>query len=85
MCLAVPVRVKEVYPDLTGLVELGGVERRVSLLMTPEAQAGDYVLIHTGYSISIIDEAEALETLRLLEEMVALAEAEEAGHAGGAP
>lgn len=78
MCLAVPVLVKEVHADLTARIELQGVERVVSLLMTPEAQAGDYVLIHTGYAISVIDAAEAHETLRLLEEMGAFAEEAEA-------
>jgi len=72
MCLAVPVLVKEIYPDATARVELNGVERIASLLMTPEAQVGDYVLIHTGYAISVIDAAEAEETLRLLEEIDAL-------------
>jgi hydrogenase expression/formation protein HypC len=74
MCLAVPVLVKEIYGDMTARVELQGVERVISLLMTPEAQAGDYVLIHTGYAISVIDAAEAQETLRLLEELGAFAE-----------
>jgi len=79
MCLAVPVQIKEIYPDQTARVELGGVERRVSLIMTPEAREGEYVLIHTGYAISIIDEAEAKETLRLFEQMGAFADVEEDG------
>ena len=78
MCLAVPVQIKEIFPNQTGIVELGGVERRVSLLMTPEARVGDYVLVHTGYSISTIDADEAQETLRLLKELAALADEEEA-------
>ena len=79
MCLAVPVQIKEIYPDQTARVELSGVERRVSLIMTPEAREGEYVLIHTGYAISIIDEAEAKETLRLFEQMGAFADVEEDG------
>jgi len=78
MCLAVPVAVKEIYPNGMARVELNGVERMVSVLMTPEARVGDYVLIHTGYAISVIDAEEARETLRLLEEMGALSEAEDA-------
>jgi len=81
MCLAVPVLVKEIHSDLTARVELQGVERVVSLLMTPEAQAGDYVLIHTGYAISVIDAAEAQETLRLLEELEACETEAEDEHA----
>ena len=58
MCLAIPVRIEEIMGQMAR-VELGGVSREVSLVLTPEAQPGDYVLIHTGYAISVIDEAEA--------------------------
>ena len=80
MCLAIPVRIEEITGQMAR-VELGGVSREVSLVLTPEAQPGDYVLIHTGYAISVIDEAEARETLRLfaeLEEVSREIEAEEA-------
>ena len=50
-------------------VELDGVVRDVSLALTPEARPGDYVLIHTGYAISVLDEAEAQETLALFAEL----------------
>jgi len=55
-------------------VTLGGVERRISLIMTPEAQVGDYVLVHTGYAISVLslEEAQAsLETFAELEKIQA--------------
>jgi hydrogenase expression/formation protein HypC len=68
MCLAIPALVKAI-DGLQADVEVGGVGRRVSVWLTPEVRVGDYVLLHTGYAISIIDEAEAKETLRLLEEM----------------
>jgi len=68
MCLAVPVRIVSIE-DSEALTEICGVKRRVSIILTPEAKEGDYVLLHTGYAISVIDEAEALETLRLLEEI----------------
>ena len=80
MCLAIPVRIEEITGQMAR-VELGGVSREVSLVLTPEAQPGDYVLIHTGYAINVIDEAEAQETLRLfaeLEEASRQVEAEEA-------
>lgn len=76
MCLAVPVQIKEIRGQ-EALVELGGVERYVSLVMTPEAQVGDYVLVHTGYAISVLDPQEAEESLRLLAELADAAEAEE--------
>jgi hydrogenase expression/formation protein HypC len=68
MCLAIPALVKSVE-GLQAEVEVGGVGRKVSLWLTPEARVGDYVLLHTGYAIGIIDKAEAEETLKLLEEI----------------
>jgi hydrogenase expression/formation protein HypC len=52
-----------------GEAEIGGVFRRISLAFTPEARVGDYVLIHAGFAISVLDEDGALESLGLLEEM----------------
>jgi hydrogenase expression/formation protein HypC len=71
MCLAVPARIKVTYADQSATIDLAGVERRISLVMTPEAQIGDYVLVHTGFAISVLDLDEAEETLRLLEELAA--------------
>ena len=73
MCLAVPVQVVSIEGN-EAEVEIGGVGRRVSIILTPEAKVGDYVLLHTGYSINVIDEAEAQETLKILEEMASLDE-----------
>jgi hydrogenase expression/formation protein HypC len=71
MCLAVPVKVVSIEGNEAD-VEIGGVKRRVSIMLTPEARVGDYVLLHTGYAINVIDEAEAQETLKILEEMASL-------------
>ena len=71
MCLAVPVKVVSIEGS-EAEVEIGGVSRRVSIMLTPEARVGDYVLLHTGYAINVINEAEAQETLKILEEMVRL-------------
>jgi len=71
MCLAVPVLIKSI-DGREAEAEIGGVSRRVSLWLTPEAKVGDYVLLHTGYAISVLDQEEAEETLRLLEEIAAL-------------
>ena len=68
MCLAIPVLVKSIDGQQAE-VEVGGVSRRVSIWLTPEVRVGDYVLLHTGYAISVIDEVEARETLKLLEEI----------------
>lgn len=68
MCLAVPIRVVEIEGE-TARVELGGVLCEISLVLTPEAQVGDYVLIHTGFAIAVLDEEDAQETLRLFAEI----------------
>ncbi len=68
MCLAVPLYVRRV-DGLMAEVEYGGVLRQVSLMLTPEAKVGDYVLVHTGFAISVIDEQEAQATLALLKEL----------------
>ena len=73
MCLAVPVKVVSLEGN-EAEVEIGGVSRRVSIVLTPEARVGDYVLLHTGYAINVINEAEAQETLKILEEMASLDE-----------
>ena len=73
MCLAVPVRIISVDGN-EAETEISGVQRRVSIALTPEAKIGDYVLLHTGYAIGVVDEAEAEETLKLLEEIARLSE-----------
>ena len=65
MCLAIPALIKSIEGK-EAEAEIGGVARRISLWLTPEAKVGDYVLIHTGYAINILDQEEAEETLRLL-------------------
>jgi len=68
MCLAIPARVKSIS-DHEAEVEIGGTSYRASIWLTPDVKVGDYVLLHTGYAISVIDEEEAQETLRLLREI----------------
>jgi len=75
MCLAVPVRITSIEGEQAE-VDIGGVGRKVSITLTPEARVGDYVLLHTGYAINVLNEEEAQETLNLLERMV------EAGEGG---
>ena len=76
MCLAVPVQVVSMEGNEAD-VEIGGVKRKVSIMLTPEVRVGDYVLLHTGYAISVIDEAEAKETLKLFTEIIALGDADD--------
>jgi len=71
VCLAIPVLIQSIE-DKEAEVEIGGIARRISLELTPEAKVGDYAIVHTGYAINILDQAEAAETLRLLEEIAAV-------------
>jgi hydrogenase expression/formation protein HypC len=68
MCLAIPALIKSIKGQ-QAVADIEGVTREISLQLTPEAKVGDYVLLHTGYAISIIDADEAAETLKLLREM----------------
>ena len=71
MCLAIPGRVTETTDgDLMrmGKVDFGGVTREVSLAYLPEVAVGDFVIVHAGFAISQVDEAEAQETLDMLVE-----------------
>jgi hydrogenase expression/formation protein HypC len=68
MCLAVPALIKKIEGKEAD-VEISGITRRISIWLTPEAKIGDYVLLHTGYAISLIDPKEAEETLRLFQEI----------------
>jgi hydrogenase expression/formation protein HypC len=80
MCLAIPGKVLEIY-DRKGIrmarVEFGGVSRESCVEYVPEAEVGDYVLVHVGFALSTIDEEEAKRTYALLEEMGQLSELEE--------
>ena len=83
MCLAVPGKLlsaEEIGDNRLGVVELGGSQRQVFLDFIPEAQAGDYVLVHAGFAINRLDEEEALQTYALLERIGMLEE----GHRGPA-
>jgi len=75
MCLAVPVKITSIEGDQAE-VDIGGVGRRVSIALTPEAEVGNYVLLHTGYAINVLNEQEAQETLNLLERLVEAGEGE---------
>ena len=68
MCLAVPAQVIAIKDQL-GTVELSGVHRDVSLMLLPETKVGDFVLVHAGFAMQIIDQKEAEETNALLAEM----------------
>jgi hydrogenase expression/formation protein HypC len=68
MCLAVPARVKSISGK-TAEVEIGGTIYRANILLTPQVKVGDYVLLHTGYAIGVIDEDEAEQSLKMFREI----------------
>lgn len=76
MCLAVPARIVEIESPDRAVVDLAGVRRVVSLMLTPEARVGDYAIIHTGFAIGILDEGAAQASLDALAQIAALSEQE---------
>lgn len=81
MCLAVPGKITEIY-EADGLrmakVDYGGVVLETCIAYVPEAQVGEYAIVHAGFALNVLDEAEALKTLELFHELDLAAEAEEA-------
>ncbi|MEL6637572.1 MAG: HypC/HybG/HupF family hydrogenase formation chaperone [Bacteroidota bacterium] len=74
MCLAIPGKIKSIESQFDGLVRMakvsfGGIIKEASLEMVPQAKEEDYVLVHVGVAISVVDEEEAKRTFRYLEEM----------------
>ena len=69
MCLAIPARVSRRLPAEEAIIDAGGVEKRVSLALVPEAVVGDYVIVHAGYALSRLDPEEALRTLALFAQL----------------
>ena len=70
MCLAVPVRIETLTGPASGVVPLSGVSRAVDLSLIDNPQPGDFVLMHAGFAIERVDEAEAQRTLTLFREML---------------
>ncbi len=69
MCLAIPALVVRRIEAEDALIDAGGIEKRVSLALVPEAAVGDYVVVHAGYAISRLEPEEARLTLALFAEM----------------
>jgi hydrogenase expression/formation protein HypC len=69
MCLALPALVVALQPDEQALVDLGGVRKSVNVALVPEARVGDYVIVHVGHAIGLLDPEEAARTLALFAEM----------------
>ena len=72
MCLAIPALIKSI-DGKEAEAEIGGISRHISLWLTPDARVGDYVLLHSGYAINVLDQEQAEETLKLLREVAEFA------------
>lgn len=83
MCLAVPgkiISIDSTDPIMrTGKVNFGGIVKEINLAYVPEAEVGNYVIVHVGFAISIVDEEEANRVFEYLQEMDDLAELEDEG------
>ena len=75
MCLAIPAKI-ETIDGKKGMAGLDGNRTEVILSLVPEAKVGDWVLVHAGYAITILDEKDALETYDLLKQAQQLSESE---------
>ena len=73
MCLAIPGKILSIVNDdglmRTGRVSLGGIVKEVNLAYTPDAEVNDYVIVHVGFAISIVDEQEAARVFEYLQEL----------------
>lgn len=69
MCLALPARVEALLEGQQGRIDLGGVKKTVSLALVPEAGVGDWVIVHVGHAIGLLDPDEAERTLQLFAEL----------------
>lgn len=73
MCLAIPGKVIDIRTDADGVrmarATFGGIVKEVCLEFTPEAEAGDYILVHVGFALNTVDEEEAKQTFELLREL----------------
>jgi hydrogenase expression/formation protein HypC len=89
MCLGIPGRIVERYGDEDlpmGIVDFGGVRREVCLAyVAPEAEVGDYAIVHVGFAISLVDEEEAKRTYEALKELDQLDELEWMTEIGSGP
>ncbi|MFC1559797.1 HypC/HybG/HupF family hydrogenase formation chaperone [Candidatus Margulisiibacteriota bacterium] len=68
MCLAIPEKIIKIENE-TAIVRSGSIEHEVNITFMPKSKIGDYILVHAGFAIQKIDEAEAKKTLKLIEEL----------------
>jgi hydrogenase expression/formation protein HypC len=78
MCLAIPSKITHIESEMA-TIDVDGVKRSASLMLLEDPAVGDYVIVHAGFAIKKLDEASAMETIRLLKEAAAFVDKLEAG------
>ena len=84
MCLAIPVRIEQLLDAQSAVATIGGLRKTINVSLLDDLQVGDYVILHVGFALQKLDEAEAMRTLALLEELGQLAEALQEAQGEGA-
>lgn len=69
MCVAIPAQIVTVYDDHRALVNIGGIEREISIALLDQVEVGEFVIVHVGYALAKLDQQEAKKTLQLFESM----------------
>lgn len=69
MCLAIPAQIVMLLGNARAMIEIGGVQKEISVELLEEVKVGDYVIVHVGYALSRLDEEEAMKTIALFSEM----------------
>jgi len=85
MCLGIPGKILSIYEDhgtKMAKIDFGGVSREACIEVIPEAEPGDWTIVHAGFALNLLSEEEAQETLEILQEMAELADQEELKHDG---
>jgi len=72
MCLAIPSKIVEINSNEVATIDVDGVQRQASVMLLEDPRIGDYVIVHAGFAIHKIDEADALESLKLLKEAASI-------------
>ena len=80
MCLAIPMKVIELLPPDRAIVEADGISMEASLMLIGEVNIGDYVIVHTGFALEVLEEKEAEETLKIFHEIAMAGEEDFSAH-----
>ena len=80
MCLAIPAQIIEIKPNEMALVDLDGIRKLISIALIDQVKVGDFVIVHVGHALAIIDPQEAQETLALFAQLKSYSVADLEGH-----